>query len=179
MRSFIDIRFNLRYTAIVFLLCTSLFFLMIRRPPRSTLFPYTTLFRSRHKMYATFMAKPHAKEPGSAMHIHQSVVDLKTRKNIFSNPDGTPSPLFFAHIGGLQKYMPAAMALFCANVNSYRRLTRYLSAPINVHWGYDNRTAGLRVPMSDAQARRVENRVGGADANPYIAIAASLACGYP
>ena len=65
--------------------------------------------------------------------------------------------------------MPAAMALFCSNVNSYRRLTRYLSSPINVHWGYDNRTAGLRVPMSDAQARRVENRVGGADANPYIA----------
>jgi glutamine synthetase len=86
--------------------------------------------------------------------------------------------LFFSHIGGLQKYMPAAMALFCANVNSYRRLTRYLSSPINVHWGYDNRTAGLRVPMSDAQARRVENRVGGADANPYIALAASLACGY-
>ena len=132
----------------------------------------------RHKMYATFMAKPHAKEPGSAMHIHQSVVDVKTRKNIFSNPDGTPSALFFSHIGGLQKYLPAAMALFCANVNSYRRLTRYLSAPINVHWGYDNRTAGLRVPMSDAQARRVENRVGGADANPYIALAASLACGY-
>jgi glutamine synthetase len=112
------------------------------------------------------------------MHIHQSVVDVKTRKNIFSNADGTPSALFFSHIGGLQKYLPAAMALFCANVNSYRRLTRYLSAPINVHWGYDNRTAGLRVPMSDAQARRVENRVGGADANPYIAIAASLACGY-
>src|SRR3984885_9828182 len=132
----------------------------------------------RHKMYATFMAKPHAKEPGSAMHIHQSVVDVKTRKNIFSNPDGTPSALFFAHIGGLQKYLPAAMALFCANVNSYRRLTRYLSAPINVHWGYDNRTAGLRVPMSGSEARRVENRVGGADANPYLAIAASLACGY-
>jgi glutamine synthetase len=112
------------------------------------------------------------------MHIHQSVVDTKTRKNIFSNADGTPSNLFFAHIAGLQKYMPAAMGLFCANVNSYRRLTRYLSAPINVHWGYDNRTAGLRVPMSSADARRVENRVGGADANPYIAIAASLACGY-
>jgi glutamine synthetase len=112
------------------------------------------------------------------MHIHQSVVDVKTRRNIFSNADGTPSNLFFSHIAGLQKYMPAAMALFCANVNSYRRLTRYLSAPINVHWGYDNRTAGLRVPMSSADARRVENRVGGADANPYIAIAASLACGY-
>jgi glutamine synthetase len=129
-------------------------------------------------MYATFMAKPHAKEPGSAMHIHQSIVDIKTRKNIFSNADGTPSQLFFSHIAGLQKYLPSAMALLCANVNSYRRLTPYLSAPINVHWGYDNRTAGLRVPMSNAEARRVENRVSGADANPYIAIATSLACGY-
>src|ERR1044072_1900574 len=132
----------------------------------------------RHKMYCTFMAKPHAKEPGSAMHIHQSVVSTETRKNIFSNDDGTPSPLFFSHIAGLQKYLPAAMALLCPNVNSYRRVTPYLSAPINVHWGYDNRTAGLRVPMSSADARRVENRVTGADANPYLAIAASLACGY-
>jgi glutamine synthetase len=132
----------------------------------------------RHKMYATFMAKPHAKEPGSAMHIHQSVIDKKTRKNIFSNADGTPSALFFSHIAGLQRYVPAAMSLFASNVNSYRRMTRYLSAPINVQWGYDNRTAGLRVPMSSVEARRIENRVGGADANPYIAIAASLACGY-
>ena len=132
----------------------------------------------RHKMYATFMAKPHAKEPGSAMHIHQSVVDTKTGKNIFSNADGTPSPLFFSHIGGLQRYLPAAMALFCPNVNSFRRLTRHQTAPINTHWGYDNRTAGLRVPNASAANRRVENRCGGADANPYIAMAASLACGY-
>jgi len=132
----------------------------------------------RHKMYTTFMAKPHAKEPGSAMHIHQSIVDKKTRQNIFSNPDGTPSALFFAHIGGLQKYLPAAMALFAPNVNSYRRITRSALAPINVQWGYDNRTAGLRVPVSDPDNRRIENRVGGADANPYLAIAASLACGY-
>ncbi len=132
----------------------------------------------RHKMYATFMAKPHAKEPGSAMHIHQSVLDRKSGKNIFSNADGTPSQLFFAHIAGLQRYLPAAMALFCPNVNSYRRLTRYQTAPINTHWGYDNRTAGLRVPNASAADRRVENRCGGADANPYIAMAASLACGY-
>ncbi len=132
----------------------------------------------RHKMYATFMAKPHAREPGSAMHIHQSIIDTKTRQNMFSNADGTPSALFFSHIAGLQRYVPAAMSLFAPNVNSYRRMTRYLSAPINVQWGYDNRTAGLRVPMSSAEARRIENRVGGADANPYIAIAASLACGY-
>ena len=132
----------------------------------------------RHKMYATFMAKPMAREPGSAMHIHQSIIDKKTKQNIFSNPDGTPSQLFFSHIAGLQKYLPAAMSLLCPNVNSYRRITRYLSAPINVQWGYDNRTAGLRVPMSPPEARRVENRVGGADANSYLAIAASLACGY-
>jgi glutamine synthetase len=132
----------------------------------------------RHKMYTTFMAKPHGKEPGSAMHIHQSIIDKKTRANVFSNPDGTPSPLFFAHIAGLQKYLPAAMSLFAPNVNSYRRITRQALAPINVQWGYDNRTAGLRVPVSAPEARRVENRVGGADANPYLAIAASLACGY-
>ena len=132
----------------------------------------------RHKMYTTFMAKPHGREPGSAMHIHQSIVDRKTRQNVFSNPDGTPSQLFFAHIAGLQKYLPAAMALFAPNVNSYRRITREQLAPINVQWGYDNRTAGLRVPVAPPEGRRVENRVGGADANPYLAIAASLACGY-
>jgi glutamine synthetase len=132
----------------------------------------------RHKMYATFMAKPHAKEPGSAMHIHQSIVDRKTKKNIFSAADGTPTQLFFAHIAGLQKYLPAAMCLLAPNVNSYRRLTRFQVAPINVQWGYDNRTAGLRVPGSETESRRVENRLSGADANPYLAIGASLACGY-
>jgi glutamine synthetase len=132
----------------------------------------------RHKMYTTFMAKPHGREPGSAMHIHQSIVDRETRRNVFSNKDGSPSQLFFAHIAGLQKYLPAAMALFAPNVNSYRRITRDQLAPINVQWGYDNRTAGLRVPVAPPDGRRVENRVGGADANPYLAIAASLACGY-
>src|SRR5713101_8461858 len=109
----------------------------------------------RHTMYATFMAKPMAKEPGSAMHLHQSIVDTRTRKNIFSNADGSPSSLFFGHIAGLQRYLPGAMSLFAPNVNSYRRISRYSSAPINVHWGYDNRTAGLRVPMSDPEARRL------------------------
>jgi glutamine synthetase len=132
----------------------------------------------RHKMYATFMAKPHAKEPGSAMHIHQSIVDKDSGRNVFSGKDGAPSQLFFSHIAGLQRYLPAAMALLAPNVNSYRRITRFQVAPINVQWGYDNRTAGLRVPLSDAQSRRVENRLSGADANPYLAMAASLACGY-
>ena len=132
----------------------------------------------RHKMYATFMAKPLANEPGSAMHIHQSIVDSKTGDNVFSDAEGKATPLFEAHIAGLQKYLPASMSLLAPNVNSYRRITRYNMAPINVQWGLDNRTAGLRVPFSEPQARRIENRLGGADANPYLAIAASLACGY-
>jgi glutamine synthetase len=132
----------------------------------------------RHKMYATFMSKPMAREPGSAMHIHQSIVEAKGGANVFSDKDGNPTPLFFAHIAGLQKYLPSAMSLFAPNVNSFRRITRHNMAPINTHWGYDNRTAGLRVPMSNAENRRIENRLGGADANPYLAIAASLACGY-
>lgn len=132
----------------------------------------------RHDMYATFMAKPMQHEPGSALHIHQSAVDIETGRNVFSDEKGEPSPLFFSHIAGLQKYLPAAMSFFSPNVNSYRRIARGHAAPINVQWGYDNRTAGFRVPYSKPENRRVENRVGGADANPYLAIAASLACGY-
>jgi len=129
----------------------------------------------RHKMYATFMSKPMAREPGSAMHIHQSIVDAKSGANVFSDKEGNPTPLFFAHIAGLQKYLPSAMSLFAPNVNSFRRITRHNMAPINTHWGYDNRTAGLRVPMSNAENRRVENRLGGADANPYLLASVVLA----
>ena len=131
----------------------------------------------QHKMYATFMAKPMEREPGSAMHIHQSVLSLDDGRNIFSEQNGDASALFFSHIAGLQRYLPAAMSLLAPNVNSYRRLIRYHAAPINVRWGYDNRTAGLRIPHSSPIARRIENRVPGADANPYLAVAASLACG--
>jgi glutamine synthetase len=132
----------------------------------------------RHGMYATFMAKPIAGEPGSAMHIHQSIVSTSTGKNIFSNADGSPSREFFWYIGGLQKYIPSAMALFAPYVNSYRRLSRFMAAPINLEWGTDNRTVGIRSPVATPQARRLENRVVGADANPYAALAATLACGY-
>ena len=131
----------------------------------------------RHNMFATFMAKPIAGEPGSAMHIHQSIVDAQGR-NIFSNEDGSASDMFRWYIGGLQKYIPAAMALFAPYVNSYRRLARFTAAPINIQWGTDNRTVGIRSPLASAQARRVENRVIGADANPYVALAATMACGY-
>jgi glutamine synthetase len=132
----------------------------------------------KHNIYATFMAKPIANEPGSAMHIHQSVVQAKTGQNIFSDPDGRPTQEFFAFIAGQQKYLPTVMAIMAPYVNSYRRMTRASTAPINVAWGYDNRTTGLRIPPSVPVARRVENRVPSSDANPYLVMAASLACGY-
>ncbi len=132
----------------------------------------------RHDMFATFMAKPIAGEPGSAMHVHQSIIDKKTGRNLFSNADGSPSREFFWFIGGLQRYVPAAMALFAPYVNSYRRLARFTAAPINIQWGTDNRTVGIRSPVAPPAGRRIENRVIGADANPYVALAATLACGY-
>ncbi len=132
----------------------------------------------RHNMYATFMAKPMQGQPGSAMHMHQSVVHTESGHNIFSQADGSASPAFFHFIAGLQTYLPAATAIFAPYVNSYRRLSRFTSAPINLQWGYDNRTCGLRVPHSGPEARRIENRLAGVDVNPYLVMAASLACGY-
>jgi glutamine synthetase len=132
----------------------------------------------RHQCYATFMAKPMEAEPGSAMHVHQSVVSLETGKNIFTGEDDKPSNYFYHFIGGQQQYMNAATPFFAPNVNSYRRLIPGGSAPINSHWAEDNRTVGLRIPGSDGANRRIEHRVSGADVNPYIAVAAVLATGY-
>src|SRR5690554_2013378 len=132
----------------------------------------------KHDVAATFMAKPITDQPGSAMHLHQSIRDLQTGRNIFSNEDGSPSELFLNYIGGLQKYIPELLPLFAPNVNSFRRFLPDTSAPVNVEWGEENRTVGLRVPGSSPQNRRIENRLPGADANPYLAIAASLLCGY-
>lgn len=131
----------------------------------------------KHGVYATFMAKPMKDEPGSSMHIHQSLVDAKTGKNVFDD-NGKPSKLFYHYLGGLQKFTPNAISFFAPNVNSYRRFSPEMAAPINMNWGFDNRTAGLRIPFAPPQATRIENRFPGADSNPYLAIAATLACGY-
>ena len=131
----------------------------------------------KHGMHATFLAKPMEGEPGSALHVHQSVVD-KEGRNIFSTPEGQPSELFTNFLGGLQRYMNEALLVFAPYVNSYRRFMNPDSSPVNLAWAIDNRTVGLRVPDGGAEARRVENRLGGSDVNPYLVIAATLACGY-
>jgi glutamine synthetase len=130
-----------------------------------------------HEMHATFLAKPMAKEAGSALHIHQSIVDTDGN-NIFSQDSGEASDLFYGFIAGLQKYVPEAMVIFAPYVNSYRRFLDPWDSPVNLAWAVDNRTVGLRVPDADPANRRIENRVGGSDVNPYLALAATLACGY-
>jgi glutamine synthetase len=131
----------------------------------------------QHEMHATFLAKPMEDEAGSALHIHQSIVD-QDGNNIFSNADGSPTDLFFGYLAGLQRYMPEAMLIFAPYVNSYRRFLNPDSSPVNLAWAIDNRTVGLRVPDSSPDARRVENRLAGSDVNPYLVLAATLSCGY-
>ena len=130
----------------------------------------------QHGLNAVFMAKPIAGEAGSSMHLHQSVLDAQGH-NIFSRADGSASDAFLHYIGGVQTYTPDLTLIYAPTVNSYRRYVAGSQAPTNVEWGHDNRTAGLRVPVSPPVARRVENRLAGADANPYLAMAATLAAG--
>lgn len=133
----------------------------------------------KHGAYATFMAKPMQDEPGSSMHLHQSLINIETGENIFAGKDGEKfSQEFYHYLGGLQRYTPNAISFYAPNVNSYRRFTPDMSAPVNTKWGIDNRTTGLRAPEAPPVATRIENRFPGADCNPYLAIAASLACGY-
>ncbi|BFM05349.1 glutamine synthetase family protein [Halioxenophilus aromaticivorans] len=132
----------------------------------------------RHDVYATFLAKPMQNEPGSSMHIHQSLLRVGSGENVFATPDGELTQTFKHYLAGLQTYTPAAMLFYAPNVNSYRRILFGDAAPNNTHWGFDNRTAGLRIPISAPEATRVEARFAGSDVNPYLAIAATLACGY-
>jgi len=131
----------------------------------------------KHGLTVVCMAKPLARSAGSSMHIHQSVVHLTNGNNVFSDAQGQPTETFHHFIGGQQAAMADFTALFAPNVNSYQRLCNPYASPNNACWSLDNRAAGLRVPASSPAARRVENRLPGADANPYLAIAASLAAG--
>ncbi|WP_295472605.1 glutamine synthetase family protein [uncultured Pseudomonas sp.] len=131
----------------------------------------------KHGLNVVCMAKPLAHAAGSSMHIHQSVVELESGRNIFNDEEGQPTAAFRHFIGGQQACLADFTALFAPNVNSYQRLFHPYASPNNACWSHDNRAAGLRIPASPGEARRVENRLPGADANPYLVIAASLAAG--
>jgi glutamine synthetase len=129
---------------------------------------------ARENARATFMSKPYPDRSGSGQHVHVSLVDQNGR-NIFDN--GTPGggeQLRFA-AGGLAQLMPESMAFFAPNLNAYRRFQPDMFAPVNRRWGINNRSAGLRVPVGPDEARRIEHRCAGADANPYLVMAAILA----
>jgi glutamine synthetase len=128
----------------------------------------------RHGLEATFMAKPYADMAGSGMHMHVSVLD-DAERNIFASADVLGNDLLKQAAAGLIATMADGMAIFAPNANSYRRLRPEAYVPTHATWGYNNRGVAVRVPVSGPGDRRVEHRVAGADANPYLVAAVVLA----
>ena len=131
----------------------------------------------KHKLYATFMAKPMENQPGSAMHLHQSLYSEKN-KNLFFNKKNKFSKKMKNYIGGLQKYTPYLMPIYLPNINSFRRLFATWGTPKNIKWGVGNRSCAFRIPSIEEKNMRIENRIPGSDTNPYLVFAANLASGY-
>lgn len=129
-----------------------------------------------HGFEATFMAKPYGDEAGSGAHVHISLLD-EAGNNIFASADEDPlgTPALRQSIAGMLELMPASMAIFAPNMNSYRRFQAGLYVPMAPSWGYDNRSVAVRIPSGPNAARRIEHRVTGADANPYLLLATLLA----
>ncbi|PPR49486.1 MAG: Gamma-glutamylputrescine synthetase PuuA [Alphaproteobacteria bacterium MarineAlpha5_Bin5] len=132
----------------------------------------------KHKLYATFMAKPMENQPGSSLHLHQSLFNKKNNKNVFYSKKNTISNLMKSYIAGLQAFTPKLMPIHAPNINSYRRLFATWDAPRNTNWGIGNRSCGFRIPSHEEESMRIENRISGSDTNPYLVIAANLAAGY-
>ena len=128
----------------------------------------------RHGMEATFMAKPFSERAGSGLHLHVSVNDA-SGDNIFASEDPAGTPALRHAVGGMKATLADGMAIFAPNANSYRRFRANSYAPVAPTWGVNNRTVSLRIPAGPAKGRHIEHRVAGADANPYLALAAMLA----
>jgi glutamine synthetase len=128
----------------------------------------------KHGLIASFMAKPYAQWTGCGMHLHVSLADEEGR-NIFDSDDPIANAPLRHAIGGMMQTMADGMAFFAPNANSYRRFRKSSYAPIAPNWGFNNRTVSLRIPAGKGPARHVEHRASGADANPYLALAAVLA----
>ena len=132
----------------------------------------------KNGMSACFMAKPFPEMDGSGLHIHASLYD-RQGNNLFNDPasEATPaiSEVLRHAVGGMARTMPDAMAIFAPNANSYRRFVPGAYVPLSPNWGYNHRDVSMRIPVSGHDHRRVEHRVAGADANPYLVVAAVLA----
>ena len=130
-----------------------------------------------HGLEATFMAKPFADRSGSGFHIHVSF-NSPDGVNLCASDDPEGSELLRHAIGGMREFLPDIMAIIAPNANSYRRFKANSYAPQSAVWGVNNRTVSLRVPAGLPHTRHVEHRVSGADANPYLAMSAVLACAH-
>ncbi len=128
----------------------------------------------KHGIEATFMAKPYPEQAGCGMHIHLSLVDGHGQ-NVFSDPSPEGSATLGHAIGGMAATMAEGIGLFAQNQNAYRRFQRNSFAPHAPTWAVNNRSSALRVPAGKPKDRRVEHRVAGADANPYLVMAAAIA----
>jgi glutamine synthetase len=128
----------------------------------------------RHGLEATFMAKPYEDMAGSGMHMHVSVQD-ESGKNVFASAEEFGNDVLKQAAAGLVATMADGMAIFAPNANSYRRLRPEAYVPTHATWGYNNRGVAVRVPVSGPEDRRLEHRVAGADANPYLLTAVVLA----
>ena len=125
-------------------------------------------------MEATFMSKPFPDQTGSGMHVHASVLGADGQ-NLFDDrrPDG--QTMLGHAVAGLQATMAEGMAIFAPNLNVFRRFTANNFTPVTKDWGENNRSVAFRVPVSSGASRRIEHRISGAEANPYLVIAAVLA----
>jgi glutamine synthetase len=128
----------------------------------------------RQGMIASFMAKPFAGQAGSGLHLHASVLD-RNGENIFACTPDAPSDTLKQAIAGLQRRSGDCMLMFAPHANSYRRFVLNAFVPLNDCWGFNNRTVAMRVPHSEPANTRIEHRIAGADANPYLVAAAVLA----
>ena len=133
----------------------------------------------RFGILPSFMAKWNASLPGCSGHVHQSLIDLESQKSLFHEPSSPHkmSKLFEHYLAGQLHCLVELLPFWVPNVNSYKRLVEGLWAPTKLTWGVENRTSALRVIPGSEKSTRLETRVGGADFNPYLAIAASLASG--
>jgi glutamine synthetase len=124
-----------------------------------------------HGLTATFMAKPFLEYAGNGMHVHASILD-KDGKNIFGGKAGRKT--LESAVAGLLKTMPESLLLFINTWNGFRRITPGSYAPTRAVWAENNRSVALRIPVSNDENRRVEHRIAGADANPYLVMAALI-----
>lgn len=133
----------------------------------------------RHGLMASFMAKWNPGLPGCSGHLHQSLWDPERKRNLFFDKNGNRgmSPLLESYIAGQLHCLPHILPMYAPTVNSYKRLVAGSWAAVTASWGIENRTTALRVVPAGEQGIRLETRVPGADANPYLSMAAALASG--